>query len=188
MPGRRPGGSARHAGGCGGTLPHPGRLFAAHQPWPHAGRCRLAASRLHAAAKSPRTGRFIGWCRILIHDYTLRVYYQDTDAGGIVYHANYLAFAERARTEALRERGIPHTRMTAEHGVMFVVRRMNVDYQRAARLDEVIRIRTRITQVNGASATLLQHFWRDNDSLVVLEVGMGCVRASDGRASRLPAA
>jgi acyl-CoA thioester hydrolase len=124
----------------------------------------------------------------LIHDYTLRVYYQDTDAGGIVYHANYLAFAERARTEALRERGIPHTRMTAEHGVMFVVRRVNLHYQRPARLDEVIRIQTEITEVNGASVTLLQHFWRDNDSLAVLEVGLGCVGASDGRASRIPAA
>ena len=124
----------------------------------------------------------------MIHDYTLRVYYQDTDAGGIVYHANYLAFAERARTEALRERGIPHTRMIAEQGVMFVVRRVNLHYQRPARLDEVIRIKTEITEVNGASVTLLQHFWRDNDSLAVLEVGLGCVRASDGRASRIPAA
>jgi acyl-CoA thioester hydrolase len=124
----------------------------------------------------------------LIHDYMLRVYYQDTDAGGIVYHANYLAFAERARTEALRERGIPHAQLVAGHGMMFVVRRINLHYQRPARLDEVIRIRTGIIQVNGASVTLVQHFWRDSDSLAVLEVGLGCVRASDGRASRIPAA
>ncbi len=124
----------------------------------------------------------------MIHDYELRVYYQDTDAGGIVYHANYLAFAERARAEALRERGIPHSQMVAEHGVLFVVRHVNLHYQRPARLDEVIRIRTEITEVNGASVTLVQHFWRDSDSLAVLEVGLGCVRASDGRAARIPAA
>jgi acyl-CoA thioester hydrolase len=124
----------------------------------------------------------------LIHNYELRVYYQDTDAGGIVYHANYLAFAERARTETLRALGVPHTRMIAEHGVMFVVRRVNLQYQRPARLDEVIRIETRMAEVNGASVTLVQRFWRDSDSLAVLEVGLGCVRASDGRASRIPAA
>ena len=121
------------------------------------------------------------------HEYELRVYYQDTDAGGIVYHANYLAFAERARAEALRARGIAHTRLVAEHGVMFVVRRVNLHYQRPARLDEVIRIHTEITEVNGASVTLAQHFLRDGDSLAVLEVGLGCVRASDGRAARIPA-
>ena len=85
-------------------------------------------------------------------------------------------------------RGIPHAQLVAGHGMMFVVRRINLHYQRPARLDEVIRIRTGITQVNGASVTLVQHFWRDSDSLAVLEVGLGCVRASDGRASRIPAA
>ena len=71
------------------------------------------------------------------HVYPLRVYYEDTDAGGIVYHANYLRFAERARTEALRDMGLPHARMIDEFGVMFVVRRVESDYLLAARLDEV---------------------------------------------------
>jgi acyl-CoA thioester hydrolase len=121
------------------------------------------------------------------HVYTLRVYYQDTDAGGIVYHANYLAFAERARAEALRALGVPHVQMVTEHGVMFVVRRINLHYQRPARLDEVIRIETRITQIGGATLTLFQHFWRDSDSLAVLEVELGCARVADGRAARIPA-
>jgi len=121
------------------------------------------------------------------HHHTLRVYYQDTDAGGIVYHAAYLAFAERARTEALRDMGIPHAEMIAQHGVMFVVRRINLDYQRPARLDEVIVIRTRVIEVGGATATLRQYFARDSDSLAVLEVRLGCARVSDGAAARLPA-
>lgn len=123
----------------------------------------------------------------MIHRYELRVYYQDTDAGGIVYHANYLAFAERARAEALRALGVPHAQMVAEHGVMFVVHRVNLHYQRPARLDEVIRIETEITKVGGATVTINQHFWRDSDSLVVLEVGLGCARVADGRPARIPA-
>ena len=123
----------------------------------------------------------------MIHRYELRVYYQDTDAGGIVYHANYLAFAERARAEALRAMGVPHAQMVAEHGVMFVVHRVNLHYQRPARLDEVIRVETEITKVGGATVTINQHFWRDNDSLVVLEVALGCARLVDGRPARIPA-
>jgi len=124
----------------------------------------------------------------MIHTYELRIYYQDTDAGGIVYHANYLAFAERARAEMMRALGAPHAQMVAEFGVMFVVRRINLHYQRPARLDEVIRIESRLLSVAGASLTLEQKFWRDSDSLAVLEVGLGCVNAETGRAARLPAA
>jgi acyl-CoA thioester hydrolase len=120
------------------------------------------------------------------HHYQLRVYYQDTDAGGIVYHANYLAFAERARTEFLRAQGIPHADMVAQHGVQFVVRRAVLDYLRPARLDEEITITTRVKNVGGASATLRQDFARDSDSLAVLEVRLGCVRVADGHAARLP--
>ncbi len=116
----------------------------------------------------------------------VRVYYQDTDAGGIVYHANYLCFAERARTEALRAMGIPHAEMVKDHGVMFVVRRINLDYQRPARLDDELTIETRIVEVGGASATLRQTFRRDSDSLAVLDVWLGCARVPDGRAARMP--
>jgi acyl-CoA thioester hydrolase len=122
--------------------------------------------------------------RTFVH--TVRVYYADTDAGGIVYHANYLAFAERARAEALRELGAPHAEMVVAHGVMFVVHRINLHYQRPARLDEVIRVETRFLKVSGAGVTLGQTFWRDSDSLAVLEVSLGCVRVGDGRPSRIP--
>jgi acyl-CoA thioester hydrolase len=127
-------------------------------------------------------------------EYRLRVYYQDTDAGGIVYHANYLNFAERGRTEALREMGIPHAEMVRQHGTLFVVRRVNMDYQRPARLDDELRVVTRIIKVGGASATLCQKIFRvsepmprDSESLVVLEVGLACARL-DGKAVRMPEA
>ena len=123
----------------------------------------------------------------MTHFYELRVYYQDTDAGGIVYHANYLAFAERARAEALRSLGAPHAEMVQGTGRMFVVRRIILDYQAPARLDEVIRVETRIVHVGGASLRLRQHFWRDSDSLAVLEVSLGCVALAEGRPARIPA-
>jgi Thioesterase superfamily len=70
-----------------------------------------------------------------IHRYTLRVYYEDTDAGGVVYHATYLRYAERARTEALRDAGIPHADLVERFGLMFMVHRAEIDYVRAAVLD-----------------------------------------------------
>jgi len=123
----------------------------------------------------------------LVHEYLARVYYNDTDAGGIVYHASYLVFAERARTEALRALGAPHAEMVAEHGVMFVVRRINLQYQRPARLDEVIRIETDFCVVKGATVELVQKFWRGGEELAVLEAGLGCARVADGKAARIPA-
>lgn len=123
----------------------------------------------------------------------LRVYYQDTDAGGIVYHANYLNFAERGRTEALREMGIPHAEMLRQFGVMFVVRKVIVDYQRPARIDEALRVETRVVRVGGASVTLRQEILRDggargdSDSLAVLQLDLACATPA-GKATRMPEA
>jgi acyl-CoA thioester hydrolase len=120
------------------------------------------------------------------HRHEVRVYYQDTDAGGIVYHAQYLAFAERARSEALRSLGIPHVEMVRQFGVMLVVQQLNLTYLRPARLDEVIGIETGIIAASGARVTLRQEFWRDSLSLAVLEISLGCARIADGRAARMP--
>ncbi len=90
------------------------------------------------------------------HAYTLRVYYEDTDAGGVVYHASYLRYAERARTEALRDLGIPHAALVARYGLMFVVRRIKVDYLRPARLDALLTVVTEPLAVGGASLVLRQ--------------------------------
>ncbi|MDE8342392.1 MAG: tol-pal system-associated acyl-CoA thioesterase [Acidocella sp.] len=122
------------------------------------------------------------------HIFKLRIYIEDTDAGGIVYYANYLRFAERARTEAMRALGVPHAEMIAQHGRMFVVHRINLVYHRAARLDDEITVKTHILNVNGASLQLRQEFCRDSDSLGVLEVSLGCVSRDNGRAARIPAA
>ena len=122
------------------------------------------------------------------HRYPLRVYYEDTDAGGVVYHANYLRFAERARTEALRDKNVAHAEMTAQHGLMFMVRRLKVDYLAPARLDDSLLVVTRPLALRAASVELCQTILRQGEErpLVVLEALLACVRVADQRPGRLP--
>jgi acyl-CoA thioester hydrolase len=120
------------------------------------------------------------------HRHTVRVYYEDTDAGGVVYHATYLRFAERARTEALRELGIPHAAMVAEHGVMFMVRRVEVDYLRAARPDDSLVIETETLAVGGATANLRQTVIGPDGPCAVLLVRLACVRLDGNKPGRIP--
>lgn len=119
------------------------------------------------------------------HRYETRIYYEDTDAGGVVYHANYLRMAERARTEALRDLGVPHAELTAQYGLFFMVRRIKMDYVAPARLDDAVAVVTRPMAVGPASIELRQSFFRCDDRpptrpLVVAEVLLVCV----GRSAR----
>jgi acyl-CoA thioester hydrolase len=130
---------------------------------------------------------------MIAHTHRLRVYYEDTDAGGVVYHARYLGFAERARTEALREAGLAHADMHREHGVIFMVRRLDLEYFRPARLDDVLSIRTETLAFTGATVTLRQSFHVAADepvaepvAIVVAHVLLACVRAATGGAARIP--
>jgi acyl-CoA thioester hydrolase len=89
------------------------------------------------------------------HHHPIRVYYEDTDAGGVVYYANYLRFAERARTEFMREAGADHAGMLRDTGLSFFVRRCEVDYLKPARLDDFLQVETQIINVGGASLEAL---------------------------------
>jgi acyl-CoA thioester hydrolase len=120
-----------------------------------------------------------------VHRYQLRVFYEDTDAAGIVYYANYLKFIERARTEMMREAGISHTQLMRARGIAFIVRRCNADYRAPARLDDLLEVRTRILDLGGASIDVEQVVWHGQDSLVRVEVKLGCIDDS-GRPVRLP--
>ncbi len=90
------------------------------------------------------------------HRFPVRVYYEDTDAGGIVYHAAYLKFAERARTEMMRLTGIGHSDLLARHGVTLAVHRCAIEYHRPARLDDALVVASRITAASGATITIEQ--------------------------------
>ena len=122
----------------------------------------------------------------MTHRLAVRVYYEDTDAGGIVYHARYLAFAERARTEAMRAGGAAHDELATQHGLIFVVRRVEMDYWRPARLDEVVEITTATQAMGGASLVVRQDFAVGERRIGALTVKLACIRQADGRPARIP--
>ena len=122
----------------------------------------------------------------MTHHHAVRVYYEDTDAGGVVYHARYLAFAERARTEALRNLGAPHAELARDHGLAFVVRRAEMDYLRPARLDDVLDVVTGPWVSGGARVTVAQRIERSGQPLVTLRIMLAAV-GTDGRPARIPA-
>ena len=115
----------------------------------------------------------------------LRVYYEDTDAAGIVYYANYLKFAERGRTEMMRELGFAHSRIDAQTGTIFTVRRLSADYRAPARLDDALSVDTSVIEIGGATVLLDQRICRDGKVLVALELLVACV-GRDGRPRRVP--
>lgn len=120
------------------------------------------------------------------HEHALRVYYEDTDLAGIVYYANYLRFIERARTEWVRALGVDQTRLRAETGIVFAVRRVEADYLAPARFDDVLVVRTAVSEVTGARIVLGQDVLRGDEVLfrsVVTLVAIG----GDGRPRRMPA-
>lgn len=101
-----------------------------------------------SASQQPASG--------MVFEFPVRVYYEDTDAGGIVYYANYLRFFERARTEWLRALGATHAKLEAEDGLLFVVRDFTIEYLKPARLDDELIIDVRVTEARRASLTLEQ--------------------------------
>lgn len=105
----------------------------------------------------------------------VRVYYEDTDAGGIVYYANYLKFFERARTEWLRSLGVNQDILLREHDAMFVVKNVNADYHAPARLDDVIKLTLRIDKLGRASIQFVQEAWCGDRLLNTAHVKVGCV-------------
>ena len=120
-----------------------------------------------------------------LHRIRIRVYYEDTDAAGIVYHGAYVQFAERARTEMLRCLGLDHGTLRTRFGVVFTVRRCAIDFRAPARLDDLLEIHTRLVHLGGASLELEQRVRRDARLLVGLEVRLALLDA-DLRVTRLP--
>ncbi len=121
------------------------------------------------------------------HRLPVRVYYADTDAGGIVYHATYLAFAERGRTEMLRMIGVDLLALKEEKHLVFAVRRCEMDFLRPARLDDFLDVRTKMLAMGGATMDVFQSVYRQDEELVRIRVQLACMRL-DARAARIPAA
>lgn len=123
------------------------------------------------------------------HDFMtpVRVYFEDTDAGGVVYHANYLRFTERARTELLRSWGIQSSEIAADMSTLIVVRHLEADYKAPARLDDLLTVRSSIIDLGKASFTMQQNVYRGETLLVAMKVVLACM-GTDAKAARMPPA
>lgn len=123
----------------------------------------------------------------MTHSIDFRVFYEDTDAGGIVYHANHLKFGERGRTEFLRKLGFSNSGVASENGLLFVVRRIEADYLRPARLDDLLTVKTALQTVKNTSFVMKQDIMRGEEHLFSMSVLLVCV-GRDGKPVGIPAA
>lgn len=134
-----------------------------------------------AADAKPQGGRITRG----VHVFPVRVYYEDTDAAGVVYYANYLKYAERARTEMMHLLDAGYRDLIAGGKLAFAVRRCEVDFLAPARLDDILEVRTSVTETGGASVTAEQVIRRGGDDIARLCVKLACITPA-GRATRLP--
>ncbi len=116
--------------------------------------------------------------------FPVRVYYEDTDSGGIVYYANYLRFAERARTEMLRQLGFGLGTLLEQDGLAFAVRRCQVEYLSPAVLDDALTVVSSVTQLGAASFDMDQIVMRDKDTIAELTVRLACMQMKGTRAGK----
>jgi acyl-CoA thioester hydrolase len=121
----------------------------------------------------------------MTHSFDLRVYYEDTDLAGVVYYANYLKFIERARSEWVRDLGVDQVRMKADQGIVFAVRRVEADYLRPAKFDDVLQVLTNLRAATGARIVLNQVVMRGSQCLFAAEVTLVCL-SEEGGPTRLP--
>ena len=134
------------------------------------------------SALTPTTGEMEG----RVHRLPVRVYYEDTDAAGVVYYANYLKYAERGRTEMLRTLGIEQHRLREETGMQFVMADGEVKYRRPARLDDALIVETALTELGAASVRMRQVIKRgEGDELAHFHAHVACT-GRDGRPMRMP--
>lgn len=122
---------------------------------------------------------------MIYHDMPVRIYYDDTDAGGVVYHANYLKLCERGRTEFLRSLGYENSKIRDEHGIIIVVKSLEAEYLSPARLDDFLIIQTRILSVKNTSFVMEQKAIRDGNCIFSMNIVLVCVN-SEGRPSKIP--
>jgi acyl-CoA thioester hydrolase len=123
----------------------------------------------------------------LKNSFSIRIYWEDTDAGGVVYYANYLKFFERARTEWLRALGVEQQQLQVQTGAMFVVADTQVRYLAPAKLDDLLNVSVAVLEQGQASLQLQQQAWRGNTLLVQASIRIGCVDAQTFKPRRIPA-
>ncbi len=121
----------------------------------------------------------------MIHSLPVRVYYEDTDAGGVVYYANYLKYAERGRSELLRQIGFENTALLKKFDVLVVVKNLESDYRKPARLDDALILQTQVMQTRPVSVTMSQRVFRGDMIICDMKVTLVCVTI-EGKPTRWP--
>ncbi len=119
-------------------------------------------------------------------EWPVRVYYEDTDSGGVVYHANYLKFMERARTEWLRHLGFEQDQLRQEYHCLFAVHSMQITFRQPARFNDQLQVRSRLNKVAGASLVFEQKIFRNDELLCSAMVKVACLEAHQFRPMAIP--
>jgi len=125
---------------------------------------------------------------IFTYSFPVRVYFENTDAGGVVYHAEYLKFLERARTEWLRHLGFDHQQLARTHRVVFVVTALHADFARAARLDDTLAVSVQLESLGKVRCVFAQEIRREDDVLVKAKVTVACVTGESFKPLEIPEA
>ena len=137
----------------------------------------MSAKRLSPDTRHSTLGTF---------SWPVRVYYEDTDSGGVVYYANYLKFLERARTEWLRSLGFELDALAREHGAIFIVRSLSIEYLRPASFNDEIAATVELGEVGGGQIFLRQRILRGKEELATAIVRLACVNTATFRPARIP--
>ena len=120
----------------------------------------------------------------MTHRHPVRVYYEDTDLAGIVYYANYLKFIERGRSEWVRDCGVDQGALKADQGIVFAVRKVDAEFLKPAKFDDLLQVTTELVALDGASITLRQEVWRGEERLFTAHVVLVCLHET-GKPARL---
>ena len=120
-------------------------------------------------------------------EYNIKIYYEDTDSGGVVYYANYLKFTERARTDLIQQLGFSLNKLSIEYDSLFVVKKIECEYQMSAKLEDDLIVKTKILEIKNASFTLQQNIERNGKTLFASKILMVCIN-SKGKPNKIPKA
>ena len=123
---------------------------------------------------------------MMIFDWPVQVYWEDTDAGGVVYHSQYLNFMERARTEFLRSLGLMQTALRDDLGVLFVVRDIQIRFKKPAKFDDVLKVNTALIKVGRSLLEFEQNVYRGDEHLIAAKVDVVCIGADSFRPVSIP--
>ena len=117
--------------------------------------------------------------------YQLKVFYEDTDSGGVVYYANYLKFFERARTEAITEIGLSNKKLLEENGIFIIVKSCNIEYKKPAKLEDKLEVKSSIISISNTSFKMKQKVYKDNELITDCEIHLVIVDRK-GKPSKIP--